>query len=81
MATVVNAADSILQAAASRYQSASVPSLSIDYGAISGTKPPSNADNTQAAFVNGIGWNLLNVSIMVWLLLRSRQQSASPLRV
>ncbi|MDO8875033.1 MAG: MFS transporter, partial [Pseudolabrys sp.] len=28
----------------------------------------------QAAFLNGIGWNLLNVSIMTWLLLRSRQR-------
>jgi MFS family permease len=27
-----------------------------------------------AAFLNGIGWNLLNVSIMTWLLLRSRQR-------
>ena len=26
----------------------------------------------RAAFVNGIGWNLLNVSIVVWLLLRAR---------
>jgi MFS family permease len=26
----------------------------------------------QAAFLNGIGWNLLNVSIMSWLLFRSR---------
>ena len=24
----------------------------------------------QAAFVNGLGWNLVNVSIVVWLLLR-----------
>ena len=24
----------------------------------------------QAAFLNGIAWNLVNVSIMVWLLLR-----------
>jgi MFS family permease len=28
----------------------------------------------QAAFLNGIGWNLVNVSIMIWLLLRSRQR-------
>ncbi len=28
----------------------------------------------QAAFLNGIGWNLLNVSIMIWLLMRSRRQ-------
>jgi len=27
----------------------------------------------QAAFINGIGWNLLNVSIMAWLLMRSRR--------
>jgi MFS family permease len=26
----------------------------------------------QAAFLNGLGWNFLNVSIMTWLLLRSR---------
>jgi len=26
----------------------------------------------QAAFLNGLGWNLLNVSIAAWLLLRSR---------
>jgi cyanate permease len=31
----------------------------------------------QAAFVNGIAWNLINVSIMVWLLMRSRSRSAS----
>ena len=30
----------------------------------------------QAAFLNGIGWNLVNVSIMVWLLLRSRRAPA-----
>jgi MFS family permease len=30
----------------------------------------------QAAFLNGIGWNLLNVSIMTFLLLRSRQRAA-----
>ncbi len=28
----------------------------------------------QAAFLNGLGWNFLNVSIMTWLLLRSRQR-------
>jgi MFS family permease len=28
----------------------------------------------QAAFLNGIGWNLLNVTIMTWLLFRSRSQ-------
>ena len=31
----------------------------------------------EAAFVNGIAWNLINVSIMVWLLMRSRSRSAS----
>jgi MFS family permease len=31
----------------------------------------------QAAFLNGIGWNLLNVTIMAWLLMRAR--GASPL--
>ncbi len=30
----------------------------------------------QAAFLNGIGWNLLNVSIMIFLLLRSRNRPA-----
>jgi MFS family permease len=30
----------------------------------------------QAAFLNGIAWNLVNVSIMTWLLLRSRQRPA-----
>jgi MFS family permease len=30
----------------------------------------------QAAFVNGIGWNLLNLSIAVWLLFRSRPRPA-----
>ena len=30
----------------------------------------------RAAFLNGIGWNLVNVSIMTWLLLRSRQRPA-----
>ena len=30
----------------------------------------------QAAFLNGIGWNLINVSIMIWLLLRSRRAPA-----
>jgi MFS family permease len=28
----------------------------------------------QAAFLNGIGWNLLNVCIMTWLLLRSHRR-------
>ena len=31
----------------------------------------------QAAFLNGIAWNLLNMSIAIWLLL-SRRKSASP---
>ncbi len=30
----------------------------------------------QAAFLNGLGWNLLNVSIAVWLLRRSRGRPA-----
>ena len=30
----------------------------------------------QAAFLNGIGWNLVNVSIMTWLLVRSRRRPA-----
>jgi MFS family permease len=30
----------------------------------------------QAAFLNGIAWNLLNVSIMSWLLLRTRRGPA-----
>ena len=30
----------------------------------------------QAAFLNGLGWNLLNVSIAVWLLLRTPQRTA-----
>jgi MFS family permease len=28
----------------------------------------------QLAFLNGLGWNLINVSIMAWLLIRSRQK-------
>ena len=28
----------------------------------------------QAAFLNGLGWNLVNVSIMIWLLLRTRRR-------
>jgi MFS family permease len=31
------------------------------------------AGSYQAAFLNGLAWNLLNVSIMVWLLLRTRK--------
>ena len=30
----------------------------------------------QAAFLNGLGWNLLNVSIAAWLLLRTPQRAA-----
>jgi MFS family permease len=30
----------------------------------------------QAAFLNGLAWNLLNLSIMTWLLLRSRREPA-----
>jgi MFS family permease len=33
----------------------------------------------QAAFLNGLGWNLLNVSIAAWLLLRSRVRRAPAL--
>ena len=33
----------------------------------------------RAAFLNGLGWNLVNVSIMTWLLLRSRGRPA-PIR-
>jgi MFS family permease len=32
------------------------------------------AGSYQAAFLNGIGWNLLNVTIMSWLLLRTRRR-------
>jgi len=31
------------------------------------------AGSYQAAFLNGLGWNLVNVTIMTWLLLRSRR--------
>jgi MFS family permease len=31
----------------------------------------------QAAFLNGIAWNLINVSIMVWLLMRSRSSRSA----
>jgi MFS family permease len=34
------------------------------------------AGSYQAAFLNGLGWNLVNVSIMTWLLLRSRRAPA-----
>jgi len=30
----------------------------------------------RAAFLNGLGWNLVNVSIMAWLLQRSRRSGA-----
>ena len=30
----------------------------------------------RAAFFNGLAWNLVNVSIMVWLLQRSRRRAA-----
>jgi hypothetical protein len=30
------------------------------------------AGSYQAAFLNGLAWNLLNVSIATWLLLRTR---------
>lgn len=54
MATVVNARDTLLQASASRYAAVPVPSVSVDYSAVSGTKPPTNADNTTNAFVSGV---------------------------
>jgi hypothetical protein len=31
----------------------------------------------QAAFVNGVLWNLLNVAIVLWLLWRPRQRVAT----
>jgi MFS family permease len=31
----------------------------------------------QAAFINGIGWNLLNMSIAFWLLMKWRQAQAA----
>ena len=34
----------------------------------------------QAAFVNGMGWNLLNLSIVGWLFWRVRQQRVAPAR-
>jgi MFS family permease len=34
------------------------------------------AGSYRAAFLNGLGWNLVNVSIMTWLLLRSRRAPA-----
>jgi len=30
----------------------------------------------QAAFLNGLAWNLVNLSIMLWLLMRSRRGPA-----
>jgi MFS family permease len=35
----------------------------------------------RAAFVNGIAWNLLNVSLAVWLLRRARRLAAPPVSV
>jgi hypothetical protein len=29
----------------------------------------------QAAFVNGIAWNLLNLGIVLWLVMRSRSMA------
>ena len=34
----------------------------------------------QAAFLNGLGWNLVNVSIMLWLLLRAGRRRSARLR-
>jgi MFS family permease len=34
------------------------------------------AGSYQAAFLNGLGWNLVNVTIMVWLLIRTRRAPA-----
>jgi hypothetical protein len=36
------------------------------------------AGSYHAAFVNGIGWNLLNLSIALFLLARVRGRKASP---
>jgi MFS family permease len=36
------------------------------------------AGSYQAAFLNGIAWNLVNISIVAWLMLRSRQRPAMP---
>jgi MFS family permease len=35
------------------------------------------AGSYQAAFLNGLGWNLMNVTIMSWLLLRSRRPAVA----
>jgi hypothetical protein len=32
----------------------------------------------QAAFLNGLGWNLVNVSIVVWLLFRPSRRGLVP---
>jgi MFS family permease len=32
----------------------------------------------QAAFINGVLWNLLNIAVVLWLLLRSRGQRLAP---
>ena len=32
----------------------------------------------RAAFLNGIAWNLVNISVMTWLLLRTRQPRLVP---
>jgi hypothetical protein len=34
----------------------------------------------QAAFINGLGWNLVNVSIVAWLLFRSGSRGLVPAR-
>ena len=34
----------------------------------------------RAAFINGIGWNLFNVGIVTWLLLRSRKRASLVMR-
>ena len=30
----------------------------------------------QAAFLNGLGWNLINLTVALWLLMRSRRLMA-----
>jgi MFS family permease len=34
----------------------------------------------RTAFVNGIAWNVLNIAIIAWLLLRARRSPSAPLR-
>jgi hypothetical protein len=34
------------------------------------------ADSYRAAFLNGLAWNLLNVSIMLWLIMRPGRRLA-----